>query len=274
MNKKILIFAGTTEGRKLAEYLRNTEIEVTVSVATEYGEKLIKKGKNIKISAQRLDEEKMIKFMLSEKFEMVIDATHPYAIEVTRNIFKACETANIQYIRLLRNIENDVNGEKIIRVSTVKEAVDFLNTTQGNILVTTGSKELEEFTKIKNYKQRVYARVLSVEKSMISSVGLGFEGKNLICMQGPFSQEFNYALIKQIDAKYLVTKESGQVGGFEEKINAAQKAGIITVIIGHIQEEKGCSLQEVEEFLNKKFLLKSTREISLVGIGSKGRGDN
>ena len=97
----------------------------------------------------------------------------------------------------------------------------------------------------RGYKERLYARVLSTPEVVKTCAELGFEGKHLICMQGPFSEELNVAMMRQIDAAYLVTKESGKAGGFEEKIRAAKKAGAKAVVIGRPSVEKGMSLEAV-----------------------------
>ena len=126
------------------------------------------------------------------------------------------------------------------------------------MLISTGSKELHLYTRIKDYKERFFARVLSTQEAVAEAVRLGFEGKHLIAMQGPYSEELNLAMLKHINAAYFVTKESGGAGGFEEKKKAAQKAGAELIVIARPKEE-GKSLQEVkklmEEFLAKENLL-------------------
>ena len=72
---------------------------------------------------------------------------------------------------------------------------------------------------------------------MEESVRLGFKGRNLIAMQGPFSAEMNVALLHQTKAKYFVTKESGKAGGFEEKKKAARETGAVLVVVGRPAEE-------------------------------------
>ena len=94
--------------------------------------------------------------------------------------------------------------------------------TEGNVLLTTGSKELKVFTEIPSYRDRLYARVLSLPSVVETCSEYGFEGKHLIAMQGPFSREMNEAMLRQYQCSYLVTKDSGKAGGFEEKIQAAE----------------------------------------------------
>ena len=263
---KLLIFGGTTEGRKLVEYLKDKNIKIHLCVATEYGESLIKENENIKISSKRLNKEDIIELINKENFDLVIDSTHPYALEVSENIFLACKETKKEYLRLLRESEEE-NEEDIIYVNSVKEAVDFLENTYGNILVTTGSKEISSFTALKDYKERVFARVLSIPKVVEECSKLGFQGANLIAMQGPFTEEFNYALLKQINGKYLVTKESGTLGGFKEKISSARRAGAKIIVIVRPKKEKGLSFNEIINILKIKFNIKGKKKIYLVGIG-------
>ena len=267
----ILIFAGTTEGRSLAQYLAHQSIFCHVCVATEYGEQLIEESTFIKIHAGRLTSGEMKELMKQEAIDLVIDATHPYAVIVSENIRKACEESNVSYQRLLRSSVRLENEEDAVFVDSVEEAVRFLQAVTGNVLITTGSKELAKFTVIEGYKERLYARVLSTPEVVKTCAELGFEGKHLICMQGPFSEELNVAMMRQIDAAYLVTKESGKAGGFEEKIRAAKKAGAKAVVIGRPSVEKGMSLEEIKQFLIKETGKNVHHQISLVGIGMGDR---
>lgn len=267
----ILIFAGTTEGRSLAQYLARQKIFCHVCVATEYGEQLIEENNDIKVHMGRLTSDEMKNLMEQEKIKLVIDATHPYAVIVSENIKKACREQKVSYQRLLRSSVQMANDEDAVFVDSVEEAAQFLNAVTGNVLITTGSKELEKFTVVDGYKERLYARVLSTPQVAKACADLGFEGKHLICMQGPFSEELNVAMMRQIDAAYLVTKESGKAGGFEEKIEAAKKAGAKAVVIGRPTFEKGMSLEEMKLFLIKKMGKTVRHHISFVGIGMGDR---
>ena len=148
-----------------------------------------------------------------------------------------------------------------------EEAAEFLSGTEGNIFLTTGSKELAKFTVIPDYKERIFARVLSVPSVIQSCAELGIEGKHLIGMQGPFSAEINEAMLRQFQCSYLVTKDTGLAGGFPEKIEACQRCGATPVIIGRPLKEEGLSLPDAKGFLAKFFNLKLSQKISLVGIG-------
>lgn len=272
---KVIIFAGTTEGRKIAEFLDRQKVKTYVCTATEYGESLIPKSEYMQVSGRRLNKQEIEELIREKKALIVVDATHPYATVVSKNIKEACENTNAEYIRVLREETSMAQREEnssLVYVNSVKEACEFLNKNNGNVLVTTGSKELKEFTNVNQYKERIYARVLSSKDAILSVIDLGFEGKNLICMQGPFCEELNIAMLKQINAKYLVTKEAGQAGGFLEKINAAKKLNIVTVVIGRPMETQGFSYTKVIEILNNRLnLSKEKRKITVVGIGMGNR---
>lgn len=266
----ILVFAGTTEGRKLLELLSNAhyKIDLTVyaCVATEYGKDLLPENRgNIKILSGRLTEDEMTLLMKEHGFDYVIDTTHPYAKVASENIQEACARAGCNYIRLYRQSGMTVTGQdQCIFFKDHKEAVEYLNSTSGNVLLTIGSKELEKYTEVQNYKERLYSRVLPMVEVVKNSFDLGFSGKQLICMQGPFSLELNIALLNQIGAQYLVTKDSGEEGGFSEKYQACQITGATLLVIGRSGNEEGSSLEEVVEFL------KDTYQIS---IGVKEQSD-
>ena len=87
--KEVLIFAGTTEGRRLSEYLVEAGIAHTVCVATEYGEIVLKEHPLVTIHQGRMQEQEIRAFILEKDYAAVIDATHPYAEVITQNIKSA-----------------------------------------------------------------------------------------------------------------------------------------------------------------------------------------
>lgn len=275
--KQVIIFAGTTEGRTISEYLASCKVLVTACVATEYGETLLTENEYLKVHAGRMDQEEIAAFICEKGAELVIDATHPYAAVVSENVAAACEREQVDYVRLIRGSSAE-SVDQAVLVGSVDEAVEYLKKTEGNILATTGSKELFKYTQIPGFEKRVFARVLSTGEVAAACEKLGFVGKNLICMQGPFSEELNIAMLHQFDCKYLVTKETGKAGGFEEKLHAAKAAGATLVLVGRPPEQKGYSYDEVLEMMRIRFHLaaasvlevqptQAKRKVTLVGIG-------
>lgn len=237
----ILVFGGSTEGRKLAEALSKNAVKAHIFTATAYGGDLLADLPHIRVYSERLDAKKMHDFMVEHNIHKVVDATHPYAKEVTLNIKEATRQAKLSYIRVLREEED---CSKFPRVKNTAEAVCLLSETQGNILLTTGSKELELYAKIPDFKTRVYARVLPAPEVLEHCLRLGLKGEQIIAMQGPFSHELNLALIKHCQASFLVSKNTGQAGGMAEKISAVKEAGIELIVVDRPLQEKGVSVIE------------------------------
>ena len=262
---KFCVFAGTTEGRELIEFLVTQPVTVWACVATEYGETLLKPADNLHISAKRMTEEEMAEMMGEQHFDLVVDATHPYAPVVTENIMAACRKAETAYLRLLRGSKGA--PADAVFVSDVEEAVQFLNGTEGNILLTTGSKELKKYLGLEHLQNRIYARVLPMDASLEACQEVGLKPSHILAMQGPFSEEMNVAMLRAVSAKYLVTKEGGAPGGFDEKVRAARTAGTELLVIGRPPQQEGLSYSETITHLCETFQLTWKPRVSVVGIG-------
>lgn len=247
--KRIVVFAGTTEGRLLAERLAASGVEVTACVATEYGEKLMRSQSCLQVHSGRMDEEEMADFLQQKMPHLVVDATHPYAQVVSETVKKVCEELHMEYVRLLRPAGAALPAdERIHIVEDAKAAAELAEQMSGNIFLTTGSKELVVFVETISDFSRLYARVLSTEETFEICRELGFEGKQLICMQGPFSEELNRTMYAHVDAKILVTKESGDIGGFSDKVQAALSMGMQCIVIQR-PKEQGLNYEQVCERL-------------------------
>lgn len=287
---KIWIFGGTTEGRLLAEYCSREKIEAWVSVASEYGEELLqeelmesgnagnpdlnhntkesgqcadkeicfakKSLKNvqassvIKVLRGRMDRYQMEEFIRNQGIHLVIDATHPHARLVSEEIQEACGRTGVRLERCLRAEGEQKKARDWVEVDSIQEAVSFLSSVSGVIFATTGSKELEALCQIPDYQKRVYARVLPTSNVLKKCEKLGITGSHLIAMQGPFSTEMNTLFLRQTKAEWLLTKDSGRAGGFQEKVEAARENGTRVVVIRR-PEEDGISLEEAMEVLKK-----------------------
>ena len=275
---KLLIFAGTGDGRRLAEILHRHRIDLHVCVATRYGEDVMPEELEGRVTRGRLSAEEMAEKIREGHFTEVIDATHPYAVAVSRHIREACEETGVPCLRLVRpRAEDDLTaGRDCVRAGSVAEAAEILKNTAGRVLVATGSKELAAFTAVPDYRERLIARVLPDEEVLAECRRIGFSGKNVIAMQGPFTEELNTALLRQTGASWLVTKESGREGGFPEKLRAARRAGARVIVIERPEEESGFSFAElverycpaaVSEIREPEAIPVDPRRITLLGIG-------
>lgn len=272
--KQVLIFAGTTEGRRISEWLSESGVSHTVSVATEYGEILLEETPYLTVRRGRMTIEEMRALIKNHEFSAVVDATHPYADVVTDNIRKSMEGMTIPYIRLRREIQEEESTGEIVYFADHVQCVRALEEVRGNILLTTGSKELSQYCRSEQLKERLYVRILPGMESLTLCDRNGIRGKQIIAMQGPFTEEMNEALIHQFQIACLVTKQSGNAGGYPQKIAAAAKAGIPVFVIGHEREE-GMTFQEVcarlEELCDLKIRKRKLMRITLAGIGMGNR---
>ena len=262
---KICIFGGTTEGRKLAEFLSGQPCDVMVCVATDYGQTLLPEAEHVSVSARRLPVGEIVSLLTEHRFDLVIDATHPYAQSITKSIARACRETETLRWRLLRGASG-VSPEHTY-VETVSDAAAFLAGTEGNILLTTGSKELAKFSQLPGFSERVWARVLPLQSSLDACAQAGLPASHIFAMQGPFSEAMNTAMLRSIGAQYLVTKDGGAPGGFEEKEAAAKNAGARLVVIGRPPEEEGLSLSKTISALCTRFGFAPKPEVFIAGIG-------
>ncbi len=265
MKEKILIFGGTIEGRQVSEYLSAKHAPHTLCVATEYGEEVLTPQPELTIRQGRMDVGQMCEFLREMSFELVVDATHPYAAEVSENIRSACEKEQVQYLRYLRPSEDLEEGKDAapdqIFVDSAAQAAEYLETREGRIFLTTGSKDLHVFTETISDKSRIFARVLPQTEGIAVCRELGLEGKQIFAMQGPFSTEINTAMLRQTKAAFLVTKQTGASGGFPQKIKAVRQCRITAVIIRR-PKETGAGWDEVRARLDR-VLMEEEKETSV-----------
>lgn len=265
---KALVFAGTTEGREAALMLARTGISVTAFTATDYGHEVLDGAadglQNLTVESGRLSEEQIRELLLGEAPDtLVVDATHPYAAQVTANIRRACMDAQKSYIRIVRKSTFAGEPAGVTVLADAQAVTQWANREENikkKILLTTGSKDLRIYTEIESYRDRVWPRILPDMDSLRIATELGYKKSNIICMQGPFSTEMNIAMIKSVGADVLVTKDTGATGGFDSKLEAALSSGIEAVVIGRPSDQEarqadseGMSLEELQRHIDENF---------------------
>ena len=222
---KAVVFSGTTEGRRFSQKLAAMGAEVTVCVATPLGAEEQGQMAGITVHAGRLLPDAMA--ALLEGADLCVDATHPYAVDVTRNIRAAAAQAGVEYHRLLRAQSPLPEGCAVFE--TAAQAAAYLAGTAGNVLLATGAKELAAFAALD--PARLYPRVLPTPEGIAACEAANIPHRNIIAMQGPFSLALNVALMQQFGVRYLVTKDGGAAGGFAEKVQAAARTGAQLVVL-------------------------------------------
>lgn len=228
--KKLLIFGGTTEGRIIAERCAAKGIYADICVTTEYGSDLLPSSPYLKklVGTKSIDD---IVKLLGNGYTAVVDATHPYAENITANIREAVARSGYsekRYIRVKR--EPEKRDETAVYLENAGQAADYLRNTEGKIFIATGSKEAAVFSCFADRSRiRVYDNPENAEKCR----SCGFT--DIITGKGPFSEYENIRDFEGCDI--LVTKDSGKAGGFAEKMSAARKLGMQIIVIKRPEED-------------------------------------
>ena len=239
------MFSGTTEGRRFSQKLAALGAKVTVCVATPLDAEAQGEMAGITVHAGRLQPDAMAALLAGA--DLCIDATHPYAVDATKNIRAAAAQAGVEYRRLLRAQSPLPEGCAVFE--TAAQAAEYLAGQDGNVLLATGAKELAAFASLD--PARLYPRVLPTPEGIATCETAQIPHRNIIAMQGPFSLALNVALMEQFHIQYLVTKDGGAAGGFAEKVQAAAKTGAQLVVlrrppeVGETEDELFTHCQEM-----------------------------
>ncbi|MCY6356324.1 cobalt-precorrin-6A reductase [Clostridium sp. ZS2-4] len=226
------LILGTSEGKRILSLLNKYTEDIFITTATTYGGELLKDYKYKVLNTKPLDYEKLKNALIDNKVTILVDASHPYAEEVTQNAKKACHELSVEYVRYERPsiIEKYKNQEQIIQVESYEELKDKLLNIKGCILNTTGSRNIDKFRNL-NLNNRIIHRVLPSAKVMENILSQGIKVEDIIALKGPVSYELNCAFIKEYDAKAIILKDSGKQGGTEEKLLAAVDSGIYAFVL-------------------------------------------
>ena len=293
----------------MSEILADAGIAHTVCVATEYGEIVMREQTEstkamqtagqpiVNLHCGRMDREQMQKFLHDEGYEIVVDATHPYARVVTENLRGAVDTLKSLekdahfpiYLRLERKIDGITEADGIVtNVQYFENNADCakaLENTEGNILLTTGSKELAVYCASGRLKDRLHVRILPGRESLEQCMEQGIKGRQILALQGPFSTEMNAAILRQYDIRHMVTKNSGRAGGCQEKLEAAKMLGIPVYVIESAQKTSDAAgnipgtdsysfagiCGKLGQLCDCKISQQGSLEICLAGIGMGSR---
>ncbi len=237
--KKVIIFGGTTEGRRLAELLVKQKVSCIYCVATEYGKQPVMESDYLRIHQGRMDAKEMTTLYQDQEPDAIVDATHPFAeivkTEIANSIF--AYEKNVPFFRLARDEEEGLDLSNCYFFNDIEECIRALKNTKGTVFLTTGSKELKAFCADEELKERLVARVIPSEESLKLCYDNGLKGNQIIAMQGPFSAGMNLAFLKDSEAQVLVMKEGGKSSGQRERIVAANKLGVKVFILKRPEEK-------------------------------------
>ena len=224
---RILLLGGTKDSTNIIEHIKEThDYHILTTTTTEYGAKLAMDAGSDEVIARPLPKDEIIEIIKRENFDVLIDATHPFAKHITQTSASIANELEMPYIRFERPATNLENMDTSHIAGKLIES----KFSQGNVLHFAGANTMEDILKHVDVG-RFYPRILKVESSIEKCEKLGVDPSHIIAMKGAASLEENLELIEKYDAGVMITKESGDVGGVIEKIQAANEKDVAVVMI-------------------------------------------
>lgn len=231
----VFLLGGTKESVEIIKYLKkNYNSFVLTTTTTTYGAKLAKKAGSDKTTAKPLLKNEIINIIKNSNFNIIIDATHPFATHITKTVIEVSKTCKIPYIRFERptlNL-NKINNSNIYPVKSFEDAGKLIEKkfNQFNILHFAGANTMKHILKYVS-SEKFYPRILKIKSSLKKCEELKINKNHIIPMKGSSTVEENIKLIEKINNGLIITKESGEIGGIDAKIKAANKKNIPIIII-------------------------------------------
>ena len=232
---RIILLGGTKDSINIIEFIKNKyDSYILTTTTTEYGAKLAKEGGSDETIAKPLPKEEIIEIIKDENFDVLIDATHPFAEHITQTSVSIANELKMPYIRFERpttNLEN-IDTSNIHYVKSFDDAGKLIESefNNGNVLHFAGANTMEDILKYVSC-EKFYPRILKVPSSLKKCEELGVSDDHIIPMTGAASLEENIELIERYNARVMITKESGEIGGVIEKIEAANQKNIAIIMI-------------------------------------------
>ena len=230
VENKVWLIGGTSDSATIASFLAESNIPLAITVATAAARNLYP---DMLVIAGCMDKTTMRYFCQQHQIIAVIDASHPYAVEVSRQAIAVTSQLNIPYLRYERascSVSADKNDNSIIELDSFEHllAGDYL--TDRRVLLTVGCKALPLFQSWQD-KATLFARVLPKIASLETAIASGFTSDRLIAIRPPISMETETALWQQWQISLVVTKASGKAGGEDIKRRVAASLGIPLIVI-------------------------------------------
>ncbi len=251
----IWIIGGTKDSRDILEkVLEIKKDDIIISTATEYGGKLLEeciknnRDRKIRVLSERLEKNKMINLIRENNINLVIDASHPYAQNISKEAIDVAGRTGIKYIRFERKML-DYGKENVKKFNDLKEMSDYLRQYKGkNILSTMGSNNLAEIKEMGD-ENNLYIRILPTTDSIKRAEELGYLPSRIIAVQGPVDKLLNKAILESYKIDYLITKESGATGGEPEKIEACHETGTTVLILQRPLIDYGTVYNDIDKLI-------------------------
>ena len=247
----IFVLAGTQDGREIVRLLLEQGHDVAASVVSSYGGELLAHacGQRCLINDKPLDEAALKDYLQEHDIRLLVDASHPYAANVSRNAIAVCQALSIPYIRYERDLSK-LDYDRITVVHSYEEAAQAAAALGKKIFLTTGSRNLDKFVHSPDLKNcELTARVLPTAEVIGLCESLGLDAGHIVALQGPFSMELNRELFRKYGAEVIITKNSGTIGGTDTKFAAAAEFNLPIVLIDRPKLNYPCITHDYAEVL-------------------------
>ena len=205
----ILVFGGTTEGRKAVEVLEEGGSPYFYSTKTGEQDITLHHGQRIDGA---LDEEAMRAFCQAQHIRLIVDAAHPFASQLHQTIAQVSKTLNIPAIRYER-----IYPERDPEISWIDDYSQIPRNIH-SLLATTGVQSISKLKPLEAEGIRIYYRILQRESSISLALKQGASPEQLCYYEDPQAIP--------VKAEAILLKESGLSGGFPEKVEAAKSRGM------------------------------------------------
>lgn len=218
----ILVFGGTTEGRKAVEVLEVAGKPFYYSTKTGAQSLVLHSG--IAVDGAK-DSNAMHQFCRDHDIRLLIDAAHPFAVRLHETVAEVAATLHLPVIRYERSYPP--HTDDMTWCSDYSDAICQLeNAGINSLLMLTG---VQTIGPLKPFWERhnCWCRILDRDASLQLAMEQGFPKSRLVF----YEEENTAALIQQLSPQAILTKESGLSGGFMEKVVAAKAAGIKVFVI-------------------------------------------
>ena len=254
---RILLLGGTKDSTNIIRHVKkNYDAYILTTTTTEYGAELAQESGSDDTIARPLLKDEIIEIIENENFELLIDATHPFAEHITQTSVSIANELKMPYIRFERpatSLEN-IDTTHIHYVNSFDDAGKLIQNefSKGNILHFAGANTMNDIVKYVSV-DRFYPRILKVESSLAKCRELGIDPTHIIPMKGAASIDENIKLMEKYDASVMITKESGDIGEKKKKIQAANEKDVAVVMIQR---------PEIDE-LNKNDMVSNLEELDI-----------
>ena len=220
--RRILILGGTTEAAQLARAVeRRRGLKVISSLAGRTREPAPLPGATRSGGFGGI--EGLIRFIREEKIDVVVDATHPYAEQISRHAVVASRSTGVPLVRLERPPWPRQSGDRWALVDSVTEAARVCPDYGRRTFLTVGGKELQAFANM----ERMWFLVRLVEPPLEP---LPLLHSQVVTGRGPFSAEEERKLLQQHRVDMIVAKNSGGDATYG-KIAAARSLGLPVILV-------------------------------------------